>query len=226
MEETDDLIENAAVMGFAADGAGALVNGCSGLGGSVGLVGCVLAGGGDDFAGLDRLAADGADLVAGVAVLGGGGGLFATQLGLMFAGGGHDERFRFKDLAADRALRCCYGIAVFDAGSGFCFDFVVARGVLAGGFDHGALSLNGVAVFAFLMLHAIITAIGILINHPFPNVCAGNPDTPCDQETIKTKTSELNVALPNYKQIANVKFRETESPKTTTKKIKRNVTEA
>ena len=184
MEETDDLIENAAVMGFAADGAGALVNGCSGLGGSVGLVGCVL------------------------------------------AGGGHDERFRFKDLAADRALRCCYGIAVFDAGSGFCFDFVVARGVLAGGFDHGALSLNGVAVFAFLMLHAIITAIGILINHPFPNVCAGNPDTPCDQETIKTKTSELNVALPNYKQIANVKFRETESPKTTTKKIKRNVTEA
>ena len=53
-----------------------------------------------------------------------------------------------------------------------------------------------------------------------------DPDTPCDQETIKTKISELNVALPNYKQIANVKFRETEFPKTTTKKIKRNVTEA
>lgn len=47
-------------------------------------------------------------------------------------------------------------------------------------------------------------------------------DTSCDQETIKTKISELNIALPNYKQIASVKFRDTEFPKTTTKKIKRN----
>ena len=52
-----------------------------------------------------------------------------------------------------------------------------------------------------------------------------DPDIICDRNHVQTKISELNVALPNYKQIANVKFRDTEFPKTTTKKIKRNVQE-
>lgn len=52
------------------------------------------------------------------------------------------------------------------------------------------------------------------------------PNVACDRREIETKISELNITLPNHKQIANVKFREREFPKTTTKKIKRNVTEA
>lgn len=39
---------------------------------------------------------------------------------------------------------------------------------------------------------------------------------------IKDKIDELNKEIPSYKQIASVKFRDTEFPKTTTKKIKRN----
>lgn len=53
-----------------------------------------------------------------------------------------------------------------------------------------------------------------------------DPAIACSREEIQAKISKLNIAQPNYKQIANVKFRETEFPKTTTKKIKRNVTEA
>lgn len=52
-----------------------------------------------------------------------------------------------------------------------------------------------------------------------------DPDIVCDRIEIETKISELNVTLPNYKQIANIKFRETELPKTTTRKIKRNIKE-
>lgn len=50
----------------------------------------------------------------------------------------------------------------------------------------------------------------------------------CDEEAenaesiIREKIDMLNKDLPSYKQIASVKFRETEFPKTTTKKIKRN----
>ena len=50
----------------------------------------------------------------------------------------------------------------------------------------------------------------------------------CDAEAenaesiIREKIDLLNKDLPSYKQIASVKFRETEFPKTTTKKIKRN----
>ena len=50
----------------------------------------------------------------------------------------------------------------------------------------------------------------------------------CDEEAenaesiINEKIDMLNKDLPSYKQIASVKFRETEFPKTTTKKIKRN----
>lgn len=52
-----------------------------------------------------------------------------------------------------------------------------------------------------------------------------NPDLQADAESVKTRISELNVSLPNHKQIANVKFRDSEFPKTTTKKIKRNMAE-
>lgn len=50
----------------------------------------------------------------------------------------------------------------------------------------------------------------------------------CDAEAenaesiIREKIDMINKDLPSYKQIASVKFRETEFPKTTTKKIKRN----
>lgn len=42
------------------------------------------------------------------------------------------------------------------------------------------------------------------------------------QQQIKNRIFEINKALPLHKQIANIKFRDTEFPKTTTKKIKRN----
>ena len=50
----------------------------------------------------------------------------------------------------------------------------------------------------------------------------------CDEEAeneesiIKYKIDMLNKDLPSYKQISSLKFRDTEFPKTTTKKIKRN----
>lgn len=42
------------------------------------------------------------------------------------------------------------------------------------------------------------------------------------ESKIKDKIDELNKEIPSYKQIASVIFRDTEFPKTTTKKIKRN----
>lgn len=42
------------------------------------------------------------------------------------------------------------------------------------------------------------------------------------ESIIKNKIDVLNKDLPSYKQIVSVKFRDTEFPKTTTKKIKRN----
>lgn len=42
------------------------------------------------------------------------------------------------------------------------------------------------------------------------------------ESVIKNEIDVLNKKLPSYKQIASVKFRNTEFPKTTTKKIKRN----
>lgn len=42
------------------------------------------------------------------------------------------------------------------------------------------------------------------------------------QMVIRSKTDHLNKKLPSYKQIGSVKFRNTEFPKTTTKKIKRD----
>lgn len=42
------------------------------------------------------------------------------------------------------------------------------------------------------------------------------------ESVIKNEIDVLNKKLPSYKQIASVKFRDTEFPKTTTKKIKRN----
>lgn len=42
------------------------------------------------------------------------------------------------------------------------------------------------------------------------------------ESVIKNEIDMLNKNLPSYKQIASVKFRNTEFPKTTTKKIKRN----
>ena len=52
-----------------------------------------------------------------------------------------------------------------------------------------------------------------------------DPDIDCDIESIKAKISELNCTLPNHKQIADVRFRDSEFPKTTTKKIKRSIRE-
>ena len=52
-----------------------------------------------------------------------------------------------------------------------------------------------------------------------------DPDIDCDEESIKAKISELNRTLPNHKQIADIRIRDSEFPKTTTKKIKRNFTE-
>ncbi len=46
------------------------------------------------------------------------------------------------------------------------------------------------------------------------------------EEIIKAKIVEVNRTLPSFKQIAATKFRDTEFPKTTTKKIKRNYAEA
>ncbi|MBE6784210.1 MAG: hypothetical protein E7536_09415 [Ruminococcaceae bacterium] len=42
------------------------------------------------------------------------------------------------------------------------------------------------------------------------------------ENIIKDKIDELNKGLPSYKQISGITFRDTEFPKTTTKKIKRN----
>ena len=43
-----------------------------------------------------------------------------------------------------------------------------------------------------------------------------------EKESVKGQILSLNRELPQYKQIAKVKFRDTEFPKTSTKKIKRN----
>ena len=43
-----------------------------------------------------------------------------------------------------------------------------------------------------------------------------------NQEAVKTAIRSLNKSLPIYKHIKNIKFRQTEFEKTTTKKIKRN----
>lgn len=50
------------------------------------------------------------------------------------------------------------------------------------------------------------------------------PDTEIDgvEGKIKSKINELNQKLPNFKRMAKIKFTDTEFPKTTTKKIKRN----
>jgi long-chain acyl-CoA synthetase len=42
------------------------------------------------------------------------------------------------------------------------------------------------------------------------------------ENVIKSEIDKLNKKLPSYTQIASIKFRNTEFPKTTTKKIKRN----
>lgn len=47
-------------------------------------------------------------------------------------------------------------------------------------------------------------------------------ETDDTENVIKNEIDILNKNLPSYKQIASVKFRNTEFPKTTTKKIKRN----
>ena len=70
---------------------------------------------GDDLALLDSLAADGADLVAGIAVLGAGGGLGAYQLGLVAQSG--DNLTLLHDLLAHGADLVA-GVAVFRAGGG------------------------------------------------------------------------------------------------------------
>ena len=72
-----------------------------------------MAGGGDHLAGLDGFAADGADLVAGVAVLGAGGVLGADQLGGV-AGGG-DFLTLLDDFTADLADFVA-SVALFGAG--------------------------------------------------------------------------------------------------------------
>ncbi len=43
-----------------------------------------------------------------------------------------------------------------------------------------------------------------------------------EESVIRDKIEQLNKNLPSYKQIASVKYRDSEFPKTTTKKIKRN----
>ena len=43
-----------------------------------------------------------------------------------------------------------------------------------------------------------------------------------NEEAVKTAIRSLNKSLPIYKHIKNIKFRQTEFEKTTTKKIKRN----
>ncbi len=53
-----------------------------------------------------------------------------------------------------------------------------------------------------------------------------NEDIENAEEIIKAKIVEVNRTLPSFKQIASTKFRDTEFPKTTTKKIKRNYAEA
>lgn len=45
-------------------------------------------------------------------------------------------------------------------------------------------------------------------------------------EPIKSEIMRMNADLPSYKNIANIKFRDREFPKTSTKKIKRNYMEA
>ena len=74
-----------------------------------------MAGGGDDLTLLDGLAAHGADLVAGVAVLRAGSGLRAHQLGLVAQSG--DNLALLDGLAADGADLVA-GIAIFRAGGG------------------------------------------------------------------------------------------------------------
>ena len=70
---------------------------------------------GDDLALLDSLAADGADLVAGIAVLGAGGFLSAYQLGLVAQSG--DNLALLHDLLAHGADFVA-GVAIFRAGGG------------------------------------------------------------------------------------------------------------
>lgn len=48
-----------------------------------------------------------------------------------------------------------------------------------------------------------------------------NPEIPDAKEIIRKKIADMNKGLPVYKQITNLKFRDTEFEKTTTKKIKR-----
>ena len=43
-----------------------------------------------------------------------------------------------------------------------------------------------------------------------------------NEDAVNTAIRNLNKSLPNYKAIKNIKFRQTEFEKTTTKKIKRN----
>ena len=52
-----------------------------------------------------------------------------------------------------------------------------------------------------------------------------DPESNADENEIRAQIQALNFHLPNYKQIAHVRFRGTEFPKTTTKKIIRNRTE-
>lgn len=56
-------------------------------------------------------------------------------------------------------------------------------------------------------------------------VCEIYPDCEIEnvQEKIKEQIYNINRTLPAYKEIAKIKFRDTEFPKTTTKKIKRNL---
>lgn len=49
-----------------------------------------------------------------------------------------------------------------------------------------------------------------------------DPDLQSDTKRIKARITEINISLPNHKQIADVVFRDIEFPKTTTKKIKRD----
>ena len=52
-----------------------------------------------------------------------------------------------------------------------------------------------------------------------------DPDLKASENEVRDRIHALNFHLPNYKQIAHIKFRSTEFPKTTTKKIIRNRTE-
>ena len=93
----------------------------------------VVTGGGDGLTLLDDLVADGADLVAGIAIFGAGGGLSAHLLGLV-AGGG-DGLALLDDLVANGADFVA-GVAVLGAGSGLR---AYQLGLVAGSGDNLAL---------------------------------------------------------------------------------------